>query len=235
MNTLLEGGIFTRLSDDDLRRPITINQTIPAAVPSDSEQYLRHDVHAVTFSDGTDGYHHRADIPDGAMLVHIGDDDTLGMMRNWRHAISRDSVEFPSGGVEDYEAAELQRATTREQRDAILARVAARECGEEMGIAIDPNVLTRFWPDTLKGSVSFANYSQDIFLAQGDFPAIPPKPDRGESTLARGRISIDEAAEMVGGPIVETATVACVIALCQVYGYKPSWLPTLTRKRTPIS
>lgn len=240
-------GNYTPLPLRSDQRPIQVAYTIEAGIPEPSKRYLNPMVDSVTFPNGNSGWHHRLDIPHGVMVAHVDENEAVTLVKNFRHPLGRDSVELPGGGIDEHmeslfpifdkntARAIAKRALrssksildylTDDQADVVLKEAAARETREETGVHLDSTTLERLLPKSIYSSVGFSKHPVDIFYAYGGEKTETHHDDGEAGILTYGRVSIEDAVEMVGYEIIEAYTTMSINALAQMYGKKPSWLP----------
>jgi len=221
---------FEKLSLGDRRRPIEVLDTVEADVPEASRRFLDHKVDAVRFKNGKEGFHHRIKVPEGIMLAHINANEEIALVQNYRHAIGRDSVELPSGGLSPEETRAFQVASP-EEREIILKTAAIRETREETGEESGLDDLDRLFPGPLQGSVGFADQTYHIFHAEGQTQTVGTSHDDGEiGLLTHNRYSLSDATEMIGREIVDPATSAALGRIGLMYGVQlPSSMRNIRR------
>lgn len=240
-------GNYSPLPLRSEERPIRVTHTIKAGIPEESRKYLDPQVDGVVFPNGNASLHHRIVIPHGVMVAHVDENDAVTLVKNFRHPLGRDSVELPGGGVDEnmrplqsvFEK-NIARVIARhaaksgksimdyldeDQADTILREAAVRETREETGVDIDSTTLERLLPKSIYSSVGFSKHPVDIFYAHGGEKTETHHDDGEAGILTYGRVSIEDAVEMVGYEIIEAYTTMSINALAQMYGKKPSWLP----------
>jgi 8-oxo-dGTP pyrophosphatase MutT (NUDIX family) len=209
---------FTKLPLDSPERPIQVVKTIDA-VPAEAEaarRFLDPKIDVVVFKNGQPGHHWRAKIPEGVMIAHVDEDETIALVDNYRHPIGRYSRELPGGAVDPEEAARFEQISP-EERELIFKRAAIREFREEIGRLIDVEDVTRMYQGPLQGSLGFIDHAYHIFHGEGGVPA-EQHLDEGEAgMLTHDRYSIDDAVEMIGHEIVDPATTTVVQGLALAY------------------
>ena len=124
------------------------------------------------------------------VLIPVKDDGQIVMIRQYRHALSRDVWELPAGNVDEGESAEA---------------AAARECEEEIGQApAQIDRLGAFYP-----TPGYCDEEMIFFRVSGlRSPAAssPHKPDEDEDITTRA-MSPGEARAMVArGEIIDLKT-----------------------------
>ncbi len=225
---------WSKLSPDDPRRRFEILDTAEAIVPESSKQFLDHKVDTVRFPNGNIGQHHRLTIPEGVMVAHIDEAETVALVDNYRHPIGRFSRELPSGGLEPDEAKAFE-AASPEERQYILELAAIREFCEEVGRRLEPHQIRPLFPGPLQGSVGFADQTYHIYHGEGGAMATQSLDDGEAGSLTHDRYSIGDAAEMIGHEIVDPATSTAVMALANVYGVRVQSLLDKARARVTIA
>ena len=212
---------FTKLPLDSEERPIKVKKTVDIILP-DSEaarRFLDPKIDIVEFPNGQEGHHWRAKIPEGVMVAHVDEDQTVALVDNYRHPIGRYSRELPGGGIDPEDAALLGVSDT-EERELIFKQSAIREFREEIGRLIDIDDVTRMYQGPLQGSLGFIDHSYHLFHGEGGIPA-EQHHDNGEAgMLTHNRYSIDDSVEMIGHEIVDPATTTAIQGLALAYGVR---------------
>lgn len=209
---------FNKLPLDSPDRPIKIVRTIDA-VPSEAEsarRFLDPKIDVVEYKNGKPGLHWRAKIPEGVMIAHVDEKETVALADNYRHPIGRYSRELPGGAVDPEESA-LFESMSPEERELVFKRAAIREFREEIGRLIDIEDVTRMYKGPLQGSLGFLDHAYHIFHGEGGIPAEQHLDDGEAGMLTHSRYHIGDAVEMIGHEIVDPATTAAVQGLALAY------------------
>ena len=133
-----------------------------------------------------------------AAVVPVREDGKLIMVRQYRNAIDRETIEIPAGGLNYPEEA---------TRDA-----AARELEEETGFKTnDLEFLIR-----IKTTVAFCNENIDIYVARN---LIPSKQNLDEDEFINVEAySVEELCEMIyAGKIEDSKTVSAIMSYKNKY------------------
>lgn len=221
---------ITKLPLGSPHRPIETTSTFGVAVPEASRRFLVHHVDEVVFPNGNKGFHHRIIVPEGVMLAHTDDKDTIALVTNYRHPIGRYSTELPSGGLEPEETQAFE-AASPEEREEILIKAALREFREEVGWSLGASAVGRLishrGAGTLQGAVGFADQTFNIFHGMGGTQTSQNHDDGEAGMLKTFRVPLDDAAEMIGYEIVDPASSLAVERLNRLYG---KTMPSRLRK-----
>ena len=133
-----------------------------------------------------------------AAVVPVRDDGKLIMVRQYRNAIDRETIEIPAGGLNYPEEA---------TKDA-----AARELEEETGFKTnDLEFLI-----SIKTTVAFCNENIDIYVAKN---LIPSKQNLDEDEFINVEAySVEELCEMIyAGKIEDSKTVSAIMSYKNKY------------------
>lgn len=133
-----------------------------------------------------------------AAVVPVSEDGKLIMVRQYRNAIERETIEIPAGGLND---------PKEPTKDA-----AARELEEETGFKTDDLELLI----TIKTTVAFCNENIDIYVARN---LKPSKQNLDEDEFINVETySVDELCEMIySGKIQDSKTVSAILAYKNKY------------------
>ncbi|NBH24561.1 NUDIX hydrolase [Lachnospiraceae bacterium] len=133
-----------------------------------------------------------------AAVVPVDDKGRLILVRQYRNALDRYTLEIPAGGLNDNEPT----------KDA-----AARELTEETGYTAGKIELLL----TIRTTVAFCNEKIDIYLATG---LVPGKQHLDEDEYIRtGAYTVEELTEKIyAGEIQDSKTVAAILAYKDKYG-----------------
>lgn len=135
----------------------------------------------------------------GAAVVPVRDDGKIWMVRQYRNAIDRSSLEVPAGAYDG------------DKEDGIVC--ASRELEEETGYRSD-NIE---WLITLHSLVAFCNEKIEVFVAKDLIPA-QQKFDE-EEFIDLEAYSIEELKEKIfSGEITDSKTVSALMAYAVKYG-----------------
>ena len=138
-----------------------------------------------------DFIHHRKG--GGACVVPVLPDGRILMIRQYRPAVGRETLELPAGGRDAEES---------------TARTAARELREETGYCAE----TFRYLCTLDTAVAYCDEQTDIFLAEGLSAEGPPQPDEAED-IRTVSFHMEELFGMIAsGEIRDAKTVAGILA-----------------------
>lgn len=158
-----------------------------------------------------DYYHDTVQIPNGNMatwdfignkgaaaVIPITDEGKIIMVRQYRNAIDRETIEIPAGGLNYPEEATI--------------KAAARELEEETGFKTD-NLEFLI---SIKTTVAFCNENIDIYVAQN---LQPSRQNLDEDEYINVEIySVDELCEMIyAGKIEDSKTVSAILAYKNKY------------------
>ncbi len=146
----------------------------------------------VSLGDGSHGYREIVRHCGGAGVVAVDDERRVCLVRQYRVAVGRMTLEIPAGKLDASEGAEV---------------CAARELAEETGLRA--RELTQLVSDY--GSIGFTDEHTEVFLARG-LETGEAAPDEGEliSTLW---LPLDDAVEAIlSGLIKDGKTVAGILA-----------------------
>lgn len=150
---------------------------------------LRED--AVMLPKGTQALYEYVEIKNGASVLAMEENGDIWLVREWKYAIGRPSLEVVSGGIEPGE-------------EPLVA--ARRELREELGFeASDWSSLG--YVDPFTSMLTCPNY---LFLARGLSP-VPPDPEEAEvMEFERMRLS-DAAALVMDGGITHAASCTLIL------------------------
>ena len=131
--------------------------------------------------------------PGAAAVVPITDDGKIVMVRQYRNALDRETLEIPAGGLDSQEEPTIE--------------AAARELEEETGY-ISHNLELLI---TVATTVAFCNEKIDIYVARN---LIPSKQNLDEDEYVEvEEYSVDELADMIyAGKINDSKTIAAIMA-----------------------
>ena len=133
-----------------------------------------------------------------AAVIPVKEDGKIIMVRQYRNAIDRETIEIPAGGLNYPEEPTLQ--------------AAARELEEETGFkTVDLEFLI-----SIKTTVAFCNENIDIYVARN---LIPSKQNLDEDEFINVETySVDELCELIyAGKIEDSKTVSAILAYKNKY------------------
>ncbi len=170
------------------------------------EKFERIDRKLVAKGKIVDYYHDIVKIPNGniatwdfiwnkgaAAVVPVRDDGKLIMVRQYRNAIDRETLEIPAGGLN------TPKEPTRE--------AAARELEEETGFKTDDLEFLI----SIKTTVAFCNENIDIYVARNLKPSKQNLDD--DEFINVEAYSVDELCEMIyAGKIEDSKTVSAIMS-----------------------
>ncbi|MBD5547612.1 MAG: NUDIX hydrolase [Lachnospiraceae bacterium] len=134
-----------------------------------------------------------------AAVVPVDDEGRLIMVKQYRNALERYTLEIPAGGLND------QAEPTRE--------AAARELAEETGYTAEHMELLL----TIRTTVAFCDEKIDIYLARG-LKAGEQHLDEDEFVRV-GAYTVEELTEKIyAGKIEDSKTIAAILAYKDKYG-----------------
>lgn len=136
-----------------------------------------------------------------AAVVPVREDGKIVMVRQYRNAIDRETVEIPAGGLNNPEEP--------------TANAAARELEEETGFKTDDLEFLI----SIKTTVAFCNENIDIYVARN---LKPSKQNLDEDEFINVEAySVDELCEMIyAGKIEDSKTVSAILAYKNKYAAK---------------
>lgn len=136
-----------------------------------------------------------------AAVVPVREDGKIVMVRQYRNAIDRETVEIPAGGLNNPEEP--------------TADAAARELEEETGFKTDDLEFLI----SIKTTVAFCNENIDIYVAKN---LKPSKQNLDEDEFINVEAySVDELCEMIyAGKIEDSKTVSAILAYKNKYAAK---------------
>lgn len=136
-----------------------------------------------------------------AAVVPVREDGKIVMVRQYRNAIDRETVEIPAGGLNNPEEP--------------TADAAARELEEETGFKTDDLEFLI----SIKTTVAFCNENIDIYVARN---LKPSKQNLDEDEFINVEAySVDELCEMIyAGKIEDSKTVSAILAYKNKYAAK---------------
>lgn len=134
-----------------------------------------------------------------AAVLPVTDDGKLLLVKQWRNALDRFTIEIPAGGLEG--------------ADEPMIHCAARELEEETGYKSDNlNFLV-----SLRTTVAFCNERIDIFVAR-DLVKTSQKLDEDENIEVMA-YDMEELLDMIRkGSMQDSKTVSAVLAYKAFYG-----------------
>lgn len=134
-----------------------------------------------------------------AAVVPVDDQGRLIMVKQYRNALERDTLEIPAGGLNGEEEPTME--------------AAARELAEETGYTAEHMELLL----TIRTTVAFCNEKIDIYLARG---LKAGKQHLDEDEFVRvGAYTVEELTEKIyAGEIEDSKTVAAILAYKDKYG-----------------
>ena len=141
------------------------------------------------------GYvHHKG----AAAVVAVREDGKLLMVRQYRNALDRETLEIPAGGLDG--------------PDEPTMKAAARELKEETGFFSDDLELLL----TIRTTVAFCNEKIDIYVARN---LVPGTQDLDEDEFIESEAyTVDELCEKIyAGEIQDSKTVAAILAYKNKY------------------
>jgi len=157
---------------------------------------LRED--SVVLPRGTEAIYEYVEIKSGSSTLALENDGSVWLVREWKYAINRPSLEVVSGGIEPGETPE---------------QAAHRELREEIGVAAT-ELIPMGHVDPFTTMLSCPNY---LFLARG-LTVVESNPEEAE-IVEIVRMPIEEAAELVmRGDITHGSS--CVAILKGLAWYK---------------
>ena len=175
------------------------------------EKFERIDRKLVAKGTIIDYYHDIVRVPNGnivtwdfiwnkgaAAVVPVRDDGKIIMVRQYRNAIDRETIEIPAGGLNNPEEPTID--------------AAARELEEETGYKSEQlEFLIR-----IKTTVAFCNENIDIYVAKN---LIPSKQNLDEDEFINVEAySVDELCEMIyAGKIEDSKTVSAIMSYKNKY------------------
>ena len=133
-----------------------------------------------------------------AAVVPVTADGKLLMVRQYRNALDRETLEIPAGGLDG--------------PDEPTMKAAARELKEETGFFSDDLELLL----TIRTTVAFCNEKIDIYVARN---LVPGTQDLDEDEFIESEAyTIDELCEKIyAGEIQDSKTVAAILAYKNKY------------------
>lgn len=133
-----------------------------------------------------------------AAVIPITDDGKVVMVRQFRNALDRETLEIPAGGLDSY--------------DEPTMAAAARELEEETGYKSNHLELLI----TVATTVAFCNEKIDIYLAKN---LIPSKQNLDEDEYVEvEEYTVEELADMIyAGKINDSKTIAAIMAYKNKY------------------
>lgn len=177
----------------------------------DMDKFERIDRKLVAKGTIVDYYHDIVRVPNGnvvtwdfiwnkgaAAVVPVRDDGKIIMVRQYRNAIDRETIEIPAGGLNSPEEPTLD--------------AAARELEEETGFKTD-NLEFLI---SIKTTVAFCNENIDIYVARN---LKPSKQNLDEDEFINVEAySVDELCEMIyAGKIEDSKTVSAIMSYKNKY------------------
>lgn len=176
-----------------------------------AEKYERIDRQLIAKGKIVDYYHDIVKIPNGnvatwdfvwnkgaAAVVPVRDDGKIIMVRQYRNAIDRETIEIPAGGLNHLEEPTLD--------------AAARELEEETGFKTEELEFLI----SIKTTVAFCNENIDIYVARN---LKPSKQNLDEDEYINVEAySVDELCEMIyAGKMEDAKTVSAILAYKNKY------------------
>lgn len=134
-----------------------------------------------------------------AAVVPVLPDGRLLLVRQYRNALDRETLEIPAGGFNGDEPAKL---------------AAARELEEETGYKSDKLSLLI----SLVTAVAFCNEVIDVYLAE-DLVKTRQNPDEDEFIDVEAYYPLEIADMIYSGKIQDSKTIAAVMAYIHKYGH----------------
>lgn len=133
-----------------------------------------------------------------AAVIPITDEGKVVMVRQYRNALDRETLEIPAGGLNSYDEPTMD--------------AAARELEEETGYKSNHLELLI----TVATTVAFCNEKIDIYLAKN---LIPSKQNLDEDEYVEvEEYTVDELADMIyAGKINDSKTIAAIMAYKNKY------------------
>jgi ADP-ribose pyrophosphatase len=157
-----------------------------------SAKHFRVSLDAVRLSTGRVAERIRVDHPEAAAVVPFLDEDRMVMVRQWRYAVGRESLEIPAGKVDPGEDP---------------AACARRELTEETGYHAARLVpLFQYYP-----AIGYSNERIHIFAA-GGLQQSTVEPDISEIAKVE-IISLREVRERIAGGLVQDGKTVIGLAL----------------------
>ncbi len=125
---------------------------------------------------GTEATYERVEIKSGSSVLAIDEDLQVRLVREWKYALNRVTLEVVSGGMESHETPE---------------EAAHRELREEVGL-VAAELIPLGWVDPFTTMLSCRNY---LFIARG-LTEVPHEHEEGES-IEVVRVPLVEAVRLV--------------------------------------
>jgi ADP-ribose diphosphatase len=151
-------------------------------------------VHRIEYRSGTKTKREVVEHPGGAVILAVLDDNSILMVRQYRHPVESDVTELPAGKLDN---------------DEDPLDCAKRELREETGYQAEE------WTKLIAilTTPGFCNEKLHIFLAQKISPAPGGQAlEEGEASLKVLRIPLDEAVAMIErGEIVDGKSIAGIM------------------------
>lgn len=159
-----------------------------------------------------DYYHDTMQIPNGniavwdfiehkgaAAMVAVREDGKLLMVRQYRNALERETLEIPAGGLNG--------------ADEPTDLAAARELEEETGYRCEhPELLL-----SIRTTVAFCNEKIDIYVARNLIPSTQHLDE--DEYINVEAYSLDELTDMIySGKLQDSKTVCAILAYARKYG-----------------
>jgi len=141
-----------------------------------------------------DFFHHNG----GAAVIPVTKEGKILMVRQYRNAIDRFTLEIPAGAFD----------TTNESGETCVARELEEETGYKAG-SVE-------WLITIRSMVAFCNEKVEIFVAKDLVPSVQHLDD--EESIELEEYTIEELKEMIfHGEIEDSKTVSALMAYMVKY------------------
>jgi ADP-ribose pyrophosphatase len=147
---------------------------------------------------GTEATYERVEIKSGASVLALDEDFTVTLVREWKYALQRETLEVVSGGMET---------------DEDPVETARRELREEAGL-VAAEWIPLGWVDPFTTMLSCRNY---LFVARG-LTVVPQEHEEGESIRVE-RMSLAEAVGKVeAGEITHGSSSVLILRAARMFG-----------------